>query len=87
MRIYAQNMFPMNRANSQKTLNQLLPGAARSADAQKSIEQREIREKAAALTRGGGRRQVIPGLRTQARQRCLCFSLIKRTYLQKRRRR
>ncbi len=62
MRIYAQNMFPMNRANSQKTLNQLLPGAARSADAQKSIEQREIREKAAALTRGGGTRQVDTGL-------------------------
>lgn len=62
MRIYAQNMFPMNRTNSQKTLNQLLPGAAKSADAQKSIKQREIREKAAALARGGETRRVDTGL-------------------------
>lgn len=62
MRIYAQNMFPMNRTNSQKTLDQFLPGAARSADAQRSIKQREVREKAAALTRGGGTKQVDTGL-------------------------
>ena len=50
MRIYAQNMFRMNRTDSRNTCGQFLPGAARSADAQKAVEQREIRQKVEALS-------------------------------------
>lgn len=62
MRIYAQNMFRMNRTDSRNTCGQFLPGAARSADAQKAVEQREIRQKAEALTRGTVMKRTDTGL-------------------------
>ena len=51
MRISTQNLFWMNTARGQKSLNQLLPGAVRTADARRALEQKEITEKASALTR------------------------------------
>lgn len=62
MRINTQNMFWMNQSRSQKTMNQLLPGAARAADARKAFGQREIKEKAAALTRGAVTKYEETGL-------------------------
>lgn len=62
MRINTQNMFWMNKPGSQNTFNQFLPGAARTADAQKALKQRAIQEKAAALIRGGDMKQIDTGL-------------------------
>ena len=62
MRINIQNMFWMNPSHSQKTMNQILPASARSADTRKALEQRQIREKAAALTNGTGRKPAETGL-------------------------
>ncbi len=59
MRIYAQNMV---RNNGQETFHQFLPKAARLADAQKASKHRELKERAAALTRGGGIGRLDTGL-------------------------
>lgn len=62
MRISTQNLFWMNTARGQKSLNQLLPGAVRTADARRALEQKEITEKASALTRNGEEKRIDIGL-------------------------
>ena len=65
MRINTQNMFWMHtarRQNVQNTFSQFLPGSARTANTQKTIQQKSIYEKASVLVNGGQAKDIDIGL-------------------------